>query len=140
MQQPHNSKCNRLTVETRPFARAGFQSRPRVPGVCACVPPTACFLEQELVLRDNLLKKIPPVGPLVSLTLLDLSYNEITSMEGIGAVSTGLQQLFLASNQITEIQELDKLGSLAMLELGSNKIRVSGSPCFSSTGLQHEGR
>lgn len=91
------------------------------------------FPEQELVLRDNLLKKIPPVGPLVSLTLLDLSYNEISSMEGIGAVTTGLQQLFLASNQISQIQELDKLGSLAMLELGSNKIRVRGFLCCSFT-------
>lgn len=79
---------------------------------------------QELVLRDNKLLRIPSLGNYSNLTLLDVSFNKVTSMNGLAAVSSTLLELYLSKNEIGKIEEIEHLVKLRVLELGSNKIRV----------------
>ncbi|KAG0613110.1 hypothetical protein M758_6G077900 [Ceratodon purpureus] len=85
---------------------------------------TALHGLQELVLRDNKLLRIPSLSNFVNLTLLDVSFNKVTSMNGLSAVSSTLAELYLSKNEIPEIKEIEHLSKLRVLELGSNKIRV----------------
>ncbi|CAI5535639.1 unnamed protein product, partial [Closterium sp. Naga37s-1] len=79
---------------------------------------------KELVLRDNLLKKVPLVSPLTALSLLDLSYNHIHAMAPLAASTLpALRELYLANNRIGHIEALEGFTQLRLLELGSNKIR-----------------
>ncbi|CAI5511039.1 unnamed protein product [Closterium sp. Naga37s-1] len=81
---------------------------------------------KELVLRDNLLKKVPCVSPLTALSLLDLSYNHIHAMAPLtSSALPALRELYLANNRIGHIEALEGFTQLRLLELGSNKIRVS---------------
>ncbi|CAI6008967.1 unnamed protein product, partial [Closterium sp. NIES-65] len=78
----------------------------------------------ELVLRDNLLKKVPLVSPLTALSLLDLSYNHIHAMAPLAASALpALRELYLANNRIGHMEALEGFTQLRLLELGSNKIR-----------------
>lgn len=79
---------------------------------------------QELVLRDNKLLRIPSLSNFANLTLLDVSFNKVTSMNGLATVSSTLGELYLSKNEIVKIEEIDHLSKLRVLELGSNKIRV----------------
>ncbi|CAI5529361.1 unnamed protein product, partial [Closterium sp. Naga37s-1] len=79
---------------------------------------------KELVLRDNLLKKVPLVSPLTALSLLDLSYNHIHAMAPLAASALpALRELYLANNRIGHMEALEGFTQLRLLELGSNKIR-----------------
>ncbi|CAI5460816.1 unnamed protein product [Closterium sp. Yama58-4] len=78
---------------------------------------------KELVLRDNLLKKVPCVAPLTALSLLDLSYNHIHAMAPLATAPSGVRELYLANNRIGHIEALEGFTQLRLLELGSNKIR-----------------
>lgn len=79
---------------------------------------------QELVLRDNQLKKIPDVSIFKKLIVFDVSFNEITSMNGVGKVSNTLKELYVSKNEVTKIEEIDHFHDLQILELGSNRLRV----------------
>lgn len=79
---------------------------------------------QELVLRDNNLTKLPLVSTFVDLSILDVSFNEISSLKGLSNVSPTLRELYVSKNEVTRIEELEHLGNLQLLELGSNRIRV----------------
>ncbi|XP_024389521.1 protein phosphatase 1 regulatory inhibitor subunit PPP1R7 homolog isoform X2 [Physcomitrium patens] len=79
---------------------------------------------KELVLRDNKLLKIPGLSTFVELLLLDVSFNKVSSMNGLSDVSSSLTELYLSNNEIEKIVEMEHLTNLRVLELGSNKIRV----------------
>jgi protein phosphatase 1 regulatory subunit 7 len=93
----------------------------------------ALFGMQELVLRDNKLSKIPPLKDFVNLKVLDISFNEVLSLEGMSIVTSRLQELYVQKNEVAKIEELEHLQNLRVLELGSNKIRVHISPTISDT-------
>ena len=70
-----------------------------------------CFLKRQL-------------AGLSGLTSLDVSFNQITRIEGLEEAGlAALHSLFLANNKITKIEGLGGLPSLQLLELGSNRIR-----------------
>ena len=81
-------------------------------------------LMKELVLRDNKLLKIPPLSNFKNLTLVDVSFNKLTSLKGMSEVSLTLKELYVSKNEVGEIEEIEHFRSLRVLELGSNKIRV----------------
>jgi protein phosphatase 1 regulatory subunit 7 len=69
----------------------------------------------------------------VNLKVLDISFNEVLSLEGISVVTSRLQELYVQKNEVAKIEELEHLQNLRVLELGSNKIRVHISPTISDT-------
>ncbi|KAL3824014.1 hypothetical protein ACJIZ3_020043 [Penstemon smallii] len=78
----------------------------------------------ELVLRDNQLKKIPDVSIFEMLLVFDVSFNEISSLNGLDKVSATLIELYVSKNEVAKIEEIEHLHRLRILELGSNKLRV----------------
>lgn len=79
---------------------------------------------QELVLRDNQLKKIPDVSIFKTLLIFDVSFNEITSMNGLSNASSTLKELYVSKNEVPKIEEIEHFHELQILELGSNRLRV----------------
>ncbi|XP_057776511.1 protein phosphatase 1 regulatory inhibitor subunit PPP1R7 homolog isoform X2 [Salvia miltiorrhiza] len=79
---------------------------------------------QELVLRDNQMKKIPDVTIFKMLLVFDVSFNEITSLSGLSKVSNTLKELYVSKNEVTKIEEIEHFHELQILELGSNRLRV----------------
>lgn len=79
---------------------------------------------EELVLRDNQLRKIPDVSIFKRLIVFDVSFNEISSLQGLSEVSNSLKELYVSKNQVMKIEEIDHLHELQILELGSNSLRV----------------
>ncbi|KAM7512890.1 hypothetical protein LguiB_011765 [Lonicera macranthoides] len=79
---------------------------------------------EELVLRDNQLKKIPDVSIFKKLLVFDVSYNEIPSMNGVSKVSNTLKELYVSKNEVTKMEEIEHFHALQILELGSNRLRV----------------
>ncbi|CAL0330913.1 unnamed protein product [Lupinus luteus] len=79
---------------------------------------------EELVLRDNQLKKIPDVSIFKQLLVFDVSFNEITSLHGLCNVSNTLKELYVSKNEVAKIEEIEHFHQLSILELGSNKLRV----------------
>lgn len=79
---------------------------------------------QELVLRDNKLSKLPDVSIFKNLLLFDVSFNEISSLNGLSKVSNTLKELYVSKNEVTKMEELEHLHHLQILELGSNRFRV----------------
>ncbi|XP_054788421.1 LOW QUALITY PROTEIN: protein phosphatase 1 regulatory inhibitor subunit PPP1R7 homolog [Prosopis cineraria] len=79
---------------------------------------------EELVLRDNQLRKIPDVSIFKRLLVFDVSFNEITSLNGLCRVSNTLKELYVSKNEVTKMEEIDHFHELQILELGSNKFRV----------------
>lgn len=61
-----------------------------------------------------------------ALRKLDLSYNQIKTIEGLDHLAGTLEELYLVENRIKVIQGLDALVNLRLLELGGNKIRELG--------------
>ena len=56
-------------------------------------------------LYQNLLKRIDNISHLQKLTVLDLSFNKIRSMEPLGACKFDqLERLYLSSNKITDVE------------------------------------
>ncbi|KAL6226542.1 hypothetical protein ACLB2K_000504 [Fragaria x ananassa] len=82
---------------------------------------------EELVLRDNKLRKIPDASIFKKLLVFDVSFNEIISLQGMSKVSGGLKELYVSKNEVTKIEEIDHLHELQILELGSNRLRVMQS-------------
>lgn len=83
----------------------------------------ALFGLQELVLRDNRLTKVPMLEVFSFLTVLDVSFNKISSMKGIAEVTDKLKELYLSNNAVVEIVEVEHLKELQILELGANRVR-----------------
>lgn len=79
---------------------------------------------QELVLRDNQLKKLPDVSILKSLLVFDISFNEISSLSGLSKFTTTLKELYVSKNEIPKMEEIEHFHDLQLLELGSNRLRV----------------
>ncbi|KAG7609795.1 Leucine rich repeat 4 [Arabidopsis suecica] len=79
---------------------------------------------EELVLRDNKLAKVPDVSIFTKLLVYDISFNEITSLEGISKASSTLKELYVSKNEVNKIMEIEHLHNLQILELGSNRLRV----------------
>ncbi|KAL9154247.1 hypothetical protein ABFS82_10G103000 [Erythranthe guttata] len=79
---------------------------------------------QELVLRDNQLKTIPDVSIFKMLLVFDVSFNEISSLDGLSKVSNALKELYVSKNEVTKMEEIEHFHELQILELGSNKLRV----------------
>lgn len=80
---------------------------------------------QELVLRDNQLKKLPDVSIFKSLLVFDVSFNEITSLNGLSKFASTLKELYVSKNEVPKIEEIEHFHDLQLLELGSNRLRVS---------------
>ncbi|CAN6456653.1 unnamed protein product [Victoria cruziana] len=78
----------------------------------------------DLVLRDNKLTKLPDVSNFKNLLLFDVSFNDISSLNGLSKVSNMLKELYVSKNEVTKMEELDHLHELQILELGSNRLRV----------------
>ncbi|XP_072983658.1 protein phosphatase 1 regulatory inhibitor subunit PPP1R7 homolog [Typha latifolia] len=78
----------------------------------------------ELVLRDNKLTKIPDASIFRSLLVFDVSFNEISSLNGLSKVSSTLKELYVSKNEVTKIEELERFHVLEILELGSNRLRI----------------
>ncbi|XP_020680520.2 protein phosphatase 1 regulatory inhibitor subunit PPP1R7 homolog [Dendrobium catenatum] len=79
---------------------------------------------QELVLRDNKLSKIPDATIFKDLLVFDVSFNEISSLNGLAKVSNTLKELYVSKNEVRKMEELERLQALQILELGSNRFRV----------------
>jgi Leucine-rich repeat (LRR) protein len=61
----------------------------------------------------------PQPHPQVRLTWLDLSFNQITQIEGLDTL-TALQDLSLFNNRITSISGLDSMAALNVLSIGES--------------------
>lgn len=59
---------------------------------------------------------------LYNLVHLDLSYNKLTSLEGVHTKLGNIKTLNLAGNQLEKLCGLNKLYSLVNLDLSNNKI------------------
>ncbi|KAK3006798.1 hypothetical protein RJ639_015759 [Escallonia herrerae] len=79
---------------------------------------------EELVLRDNQIRKIPDVSIFKRLLVFDVSYNEISTLNGLSAVSNTLKELYVSKNEVSKIEEIEHFHELQILELGSNRLRV----------------
>ncbi|KAF8080770.1 hypothetical protein N665_0923s0010 [Sinapis alba] len=79
---------------------------------------------EELILRDNKLAKVPDVSIFSKLLVFDVSFNEITSLEGLLKASSTLKELYVSKNEVNKIVEIEHLHDLQILELGSNRLRV----------------
>lgn len=86
------------------------------------------------MLRDNKLMKIPDVSIFNSLLVFDVSFNEITSLNGLSKVSNTLTELYVSKNEVPKMEEIDHFCQLQVLELGSNRLRV-GPLIFYSLGF-----
>ncbi|KAK4373007.1 hypothetical protein RND71_008391 [Anisodus tanguticus] len=79
---------------------------------------------EELVLRDNQLKKIPDAAIFKKLLVFDISFNEISSLNGLSNVSSTLRELYVSKNEVTKMEEIEHFHELQILELGSNRLLV----------------
>ncbi|XP_051132203.1 protein phosphatase 1 regulatory inhibitor subunit PPP1R7 homolog [Andrographis paniculata] len=79
---------------------------------------------QELVFRDNQLKTIPDVSIFKKLLVFDVSFNEISSLNGLSKVSSTLRELYVSKNEVPKMEQIEHFHELQILELGSNKLRV----------------
>ncbi|KAJ0243883.1 Exostosin family protein [Hirschfeldia incana] len=79
---------------------------------------------EELILRDNKLAKVPEIGIFSKLLVFDVSFNEITSLQGLSKASNTLKELYVSKNEVNKIMEIEHLHDLQILELGSNRLRV----------------
>ncbi|ESQ41983.1 hypothetical protein EUTSA_v10014089mg [Eutrema salsugineum] len=79
---------------------------------------------EELILRDNKLAKVPDISIFSKLLVFDLSFNEITSLQGLSKASSTLKELYVSKNEVNKIAEIEHLHDLQILELGSNRLRV----------------
>nr|VDC94689.1 unnamed protein product [Brassica oleracea] len=78
----------------------------------------------ELILRDNKLAEVPDISIFSRLLVFDVSFNEITSLEGLSKASSTLKELYMSKNEVNKIMEIEHLHDLQILELGSNRLWV----------------
>ncbi|XP_057813886.1 protein phosphatase 1 regulatory inhibitor subunit PPP1R7 homolog isoform X2 [Cryptomeria japonica] len=110
----HLTRLKKLSLRQNLFTDDALQRLSQWPAIYAL---------QELVLRDNRLKKIPDISKFKDLVIFDVSFNEISSLKGMSEASPVLKELYLSKNELTKIEELDHLHQLRILELGSNRLR-----------------
>uniref|UniRef100_A0A7N0SY32 Protein phosphatase 1 regulatory subunit 7 n=1 Tax=Kalanchoe fedtschenkoi TaxID=63787 RepID=A0A7N0SY32_KALFE len=79
---------------------------------------------EELVLRDNKLKTIPDMSIFKKILVFDISFNEVSSLNGLSKVSSTLKELYVSMNQVAKMEEIEHFHELVLLELGSNRLRV----------------
>ncbi|CAF2067333.1 unnamed protein product [Brassica napus] len=79
---------------------------------------------EELILRDNKLAEVPDISIFSRLLVFDVSFNEITSLEGLSKASSTLKELYVSTNEVNKIMEIEHLHDLQILELGSNRLWV----------------
>uniref|UniRef100_A0A0D3AP70 Uncharacterized protein n=2 Tax=Brassica oleracea var. oleracea TaxID=109376 RepID=A0A0D3AP70_BRAOL len=53
---------------------------------------------EELILRDNKLAEVPDISIFSRLLVFDVSFNEITSLEGLSKASSTLKELYVSKN------------------------------------------
>lgn len=122
-----NKSCSLVNMRLRnlpvagiaPDFAAGFCS-PRGPHQPSITPPVYKGL-QFLYLRGNLLQSLWDTQLTPSLIILDLSENELQSLDGVGGLEK-LHQLYANSNAISQIDNLPTLSSLEILSLSCNRI------------------
>ncbi|XP_059638199.1 protein phosphatase 1 regulatory inhibitor subunit PPP1R7 homolog [Cornus florida] len=111
----HLSNLKKLSLRQNLFDDAG-------------VDPISCWDAlsglEELVLRDNKLMKVPDVSIFKRLLVFDVSFNEISSSNGLSKVSNTLKELYVSKNEVTKMEEIDHFHELLILEFGSNRLRV----------------
>ncbi|EMS46865.1 Protein phosphatase 1 regulatory subunit pprA [Triticum urartu] len=78
---------------------------------------------QEIVLRDNKLTKIPDASIFKGLLVFDVSFNELSSLNGLSKVSSTVKELYFSKNEVPKMEELEHFHALELLELGSNRLR-----------------
>uniref|UniRef100_R7W2S7 Uncharacterized protein n=1 Tax=Aegilops tauschii TaxID=37682 RepID=R7W2S7_AEGTA len=78
---------------------------------------------QEIVLRDNKLIKIPDASIFKGLLVFDVSFNELSSLNGLSKVSSTVKELYFSKNEVPKMEELEHFHALELLELGSNRLR-----------------
>lgn len=54
-----------------------------------------------------------------------MSFNEISSLNGLSKISSTLKELYVSKNEVAKMEELNHLVELQILELGSNRLRVT---------------
>ncbi|CDY42421.1 BnaC02g22870D [Brassica napus] len=79
---------------------------------------------EELILRDNKLAEVPDISIFSRVLVFDVSFNEITSLEGLSKASSTLKELYVSKNEVNKIMEIEHLHDLQILELGSNRLSV----------------
>ncbi|KAK9919072.1 hypothetical protein WJX75_009137 [Coccomyxa subellipsoidea] len=120
---------NRLrSLDTRLLALAGLHTLTLRQNILTDVSQLgSCAFRavlKELILHDNQIKDIPALSDFTSLQRLELSYNQIQSLQPLQSLgSTGLTDLYVANNAIQKIEAVHQFTNLRLLELGSNKIR-----------------
>lgn len=87
------------------------------------------MLLQELILRDNKLMRIPDVSIFKKLSVFDVSFNEITSSNGLSNVTDTLKELYVSKNEVPKMEEITHFHDLQILEFGSNRLRVRVFSC-----------
>lgn len=111
----HLTRLQKLSLRQNLFTDEALEPLPHWPSISGL---------RDLVLRDNKLTKIPCVNTFKNLMVLDVSFNEISSLEGMSEVSPTLKEFYVSKNEVTKIAKLDQLHELRILELGSNGLRV----------------
>lgn len=111
----HLTRLQKLSLRQNLFTDEALEPLPHWPSISGL---------RDLVLRDNKLTKIPCVNTFKNLMVLDVSFNEISSLEGMSEVSPTLKEFYVSKNEVTKIEKLDQLHELRILELGSNGLRV----------------
>ena len=85
----------------------------------AVIENIVCFGKlQTLSLSNNRIKEASNLSHLVSLTCLDLSFNNITSIPEDIAQLNNLRELSLHSNGLKDLKTIDEITQLKVLNVG----------------------
>jgi len=82
----------------------------------------------SLSLSNNRIKEVKNIEHLVTLTSLDLSFNQIEALPESLALLVNLRELSLHSNGLADLTTIDKLPQLSVLNVG--ELRVPVAPPF----------
>lgn len=108
----------RLTMFIDPHA-ADAATRDRITDIA----PISEFKNiKKLVLTDNRIMDLSPIGALTSLEYLDLGSNLVTIDIGPLANLTHLVELYAINNKVTDASPLAKLTTLTFLDLTANRL------------------
>lgn len=89
----------------------------------ASLASKSCLADLEL--RDNQLTEVPDLAGFSALTRLELSYNELRSLQPLKLLpALQLSELYAANNKVSVMQSLEAFTALRVLELGFNRIKV----------------
>ena len=78
---------------------------------------------QTLMLSNSKLEAIRDIGYNYShLTVLSLTYCDLTTLDGISQISLKIEELYLAHNKISDIKDLIGMNELQILDLEDNQI------------------